>query len=89
MAVEVSGKRFPMPKTLNSSRSLKRALEAGQTWRMLGAKMQITLVGNILVHYKLGKDGAVRVPNSVAAKATIEKYLKQHKAVLMRAKPAA
>ena len=63
-----------------------RALQAGQVWRMAKAKLQVQLVGNILVHYKLGKPDAVRVPNSIAAKTTVEQFLKQHKAVLMRMK---
>lgn len=53
---------------------------------MAKAKLQIQLVGNVLVHYKLGKPDAVRVPNSIAAKTAIEKFLKEHKAVLMRQK---
>lgn len=63
-----------------------RSLQAGQVWRMAKAKLQIQLVGNILVHYKLGKHDAVRVPNSIAAKRAVEQFLKQHKAVLMRIK---
>jgi hypothetical protein len=35
-----------------------------------------------LVHYKLGKPDAVRVPNSCNGIKTIEKYLKSQKAVL-------
>jgi len=61
---------------------------AGQIWTMAGAKLRVQLVGKILVHYKLGKDDAVRVANSIAAISTVEKFLKKHKAVLLVVKPA-
>lgn len=75
-----------MPKTKSPARPRQPLLQAGQVWRMAKAKLQIQLVGNVLVHYKLGKPDAVRVPNSIAAKTAIEKFLKEHKAVLMRQK---
>jgi len=40
------------------------------------------MVGKLLVHYKLGKHNAVRIPNSIGSKKDIEKYLKKNKAVL-------
>lgn len=75
-----------MPNTKRPQRPRSLSLQAGQVWRMAKAKLQVQLVGNILVHYKLGKPDAVRVPNSIAAKAAVEQFLKQHKAVLMRMK---
>ena len=50
---------------------------------MREAILQVTMVGKLLVHYKLGKPDAVRVSNSVNSIATIEKYLKAQKAVLV------
>jgi hypothetical protein len=41
------------------------------------------MVGKLLVHYKLGRHNAVRVPNSCNCIKTIEKYLKGKKAVLV------
>lgn len=58
-------------------------LADGQVWRMPEAILQVTMVGKLLVHYKLGKPNAIRVSNSVKSIATIEKYLKAHKAVLV------
>jgi hypothetical protein len=58
-------------------------LADGQVWRMAGTMLQVTRVGKLLVHYKLGKTGAVRVSNSVNSITAIEKYLKAHKAVLV------
>jgi hypothetical protein len=77
-----------MPKTKSPARPRQRLLQAGQVWRMAKAKLQlqIQLVGNVLVHYKLGKPDAVRVPNSIASKTAIEKFLKERKAVLTRIK---
>ena len=50
---------------------------------MSEATLQVTMVGKLLVHYKLGKPNAIRVSNSVKSIATIEKYLKENKAVLV------
>jgi hypothetical protein len=71
-----------MTKTKPSSRAHQKPLEAGQLWRMTGANLQVGMVGKLLVHYKLGKPGAVRVSNSCNGIKTIEKYLKANKAVL-------
>jgi len=57
-------------------------LAAGQTWRMAETKLVVGMVGKLLVHYKLGKPDAIRVANSCNGIKTIEKYLKEHHAVL-------
>jgi hypothetical protein len=77
-----------MVKIKKTPRARQRPLEPGQVWRMPKARMQIQFVGKLLVHYKLGKPGAVRVHNSVGGKKSVEKYLKANKAVLMRKKAA-
>lgn len=46
-------------------------------------KLRVDMVGKLLVHYKLGKHNAVRVPNSIGSKTDIEKFLKKNKAVLL------
>jgi hypothetical protein len=58
-------------------------LEAGQVWRVAEFNLQVNLVGKLLVHYKLAKPDAVRIPNLINSKTTIEKYLKKNKAVLI------
>ncbi len=58
-------------------------LVTGQVWRMAGADLQVGMIGKLLVHYKLGKPQALRVPNSCSGIKTIEKYLKANKAVLV------
>ena len=71
-----------MIKTKPVRRIRPQLLEAGQLWRMAEANLQVSMVGKLLVHYKLGKPNAVRVSNSCNGIKTIEKYLKANKAVL-------
>ena len=59
-------------------------LETGQLWRMAELNLRVGLVGKLLVHYKLAKPDAVRSSNSCSSKATVEKYLKKNKAVLVQ-----
>ena len=47
--------------------------------------LQVGMIGKWLVHYKLAKPDAVRIPNSCSARAAVEKYLKKNKAVLVKA----
>jgi hypothetical protein len=71
-----------MMKTKPISRVRPQLLEAGQLWHMAEANLCVQEVGKLLVHYKLGKPNAVRIPNSCNGIKTIEKYLKANKAVL-------
>ena len=71
-----------MIKIKSPRRIRQQPLAAGQLWRMAEANLQVAMVGKLLVHYKLGKPNAVRVPNSCNGIKTIEKYLKANKAVL-------
>jgi len=71
-----------MKKIKAPPRVRQQPLEAGQLWRMAEANLQVLMVGKLLVHYKLGRLNAVRVPNSCNCIKTIEKYLKAKKAVL-------
>ncbi len=73
-----------MTKTKPARRARLQPLETGQVWRMADLNLQVGLVGKLLVHYKLSKPNAVRIANSVSGKATVEKYLKKNKAVLVR-----
>jgi hypothetical protein len=73
-----------MIKTKPVRRVRRKPLEAGQVWRMAEANLQVEMVGKLLVHYKLAKPNAVRIPNSIGGKTTIEKFLKKNKAVLVR-----
>jgi hypothetical protein len=66
-------------------RARMKPLEAGQVWRMAELHLKVESVGKLLVHYKLAKPDAIRMPNLVNGKTTIEKYLKKNKAVLMKA----
>jgi hypothetical protein len=55
---------------------------------MAELNLQVGMVGKLLVHYKLAKPNAVRIPNLVGSITTVEKYLKKNKAVLEAATPA-
>src|SRR5271154_4281341 len=72
----------------SASKTVRRArlqpLEAGQVWRMAELNLQVGLVGKLLVHYKLAAPNAVRVSNSVGGRASVEKYLKIGRAVLVK-----
>jgi hypothetical protein len=61
----------------------QQPLAAGQIWRMAEANLQVVMVGKLLVHYKLGRHDAVRIPHSCNCIKTIEKYLKTKKALLV------
>ena len=67
-----TARRVPMP-----------PLAAGQVWHVAGLHLRVARVGPLLVDFKLAKPDAVRIPNRIGAKATISKYLKKHKAVLV------
>jgi len=71
-----------MKKIKTPHRVVQQPLAAGQLWRMVEANLQVVMVGKLLVHYKLGKPDAVRVPHSCNCIKIIEKYLKSKKAVL-------
>ena len=60
-------------------------LATGQCWRMGEADLKVTLVGKLLVHYKLGKIDALRVSNSINSITVIQRFLKKNKAVLIPA----
>jgi len=60
-------------------------LADGQVWHMAESRLQVDMVGKLLVHYKLGKHNAVRVSNSIGSKTNVEKFLKKNKAVLLPA----
>jgi hypothetical protein len=72
-----------MEKTKTTPRIPATPLAAGQVWRVAGLNLRVARVGPLLVDYKLAKPDAVRVPNKMGGKATISKYLKKNKAVLI------
>ena len=73
-----------MKKSKPPRRRPAKPLEAGQIWRVAGMHLQVSMVGKLLVHYKLAKPGTLRIPNLVNGRATIEKYLKKNRAVLLK-----
>jgi hypothetical protein len=81
-AIEGAGAGWGMKKNSPVRRAPQPPLAAGQIWRMADGNLEVGMVGKLLVHYKLGKANAVRVPNSCNGIKTIEKFLKEKKAVL-------
>jgi len=77
-----------MKKSKPSPRSPKLVLETGQLWRVADLNLRVGMIGKILVHYKLAKPNAVRIPNSVSGKTTLEKYIKKNKGVLIKEESA-
>jgi len=74
-----------MRKIKSTRRTRLQPLETGQVWRMAESNLEVGMIGKLLVHYKLGKPNAVRIPNSCSGITTIQKYLKEKKAVLITA----
>ena len=73
-----------MTKTKAPRPILKQPLETGQLWRVADLNLRVGMIGKILVHYKLARPNAIRIPNSVSGKTTLEKYLKDNKGVLVK-----
>jgi hypothetical protein len=71
-----------MIKLKSVSHIVQPRLEAGQLWRMAEANLHVDMVGKLLVHYKLGKPNALRVPRSCNSIKSVEQYLKTNNAVL-------
>ncbi len=61
-----------------------KPLETGQVWRMEDSRLHIERVGKRLVHYKLFRGQAKRTPSSLSNKESVERYLKDNKAVLVQ-----
>ena len=76
--------RKTKPNAKPARRSSLRPLADGQVWRMAELNLKVESVGKLLVHYKLAKPDAIRMPNLVNSISTIQKYLKKNKAVLAR-----
>jgi hypothetical protein len=74
-----------MTKGKPTPRARLQPLITGQVWRMAEANLQVGMIGKLLVHYKLGRHNAVRIPNSCGGITTIQKFLKEKKAVLVTA----
>lgn len=61
-------------------------LETGQLWKMNDSRVEITMVGKLLVHFRHFRGDAKRTSHtSLQSKADLEKYLKKHKAVVVSA----
>lgn len=73
-----------MSKITPKRRFRLQPLETGQVWRTSEMDLQVGMIGKLLVHYKLGRPDAVRIPNSCSGRKAVEKYLKHNRAVLLK-----
>ncbi len=63
-----------------------KPLQTGQHWDVKGKQIEITAIGKLLVNYRLTKHCGMRRPfNFVESKADLEKYLKDQKAIVVKA----
>jgi len=65
------------------ARSLLQPLESGQVWQLEDSRLEIGLVGKTLVHYKHFKGDMKRSPGALLNKITLEKFLRENRAVLV------
>jgi hypothetical protein len=61
-----------------------KPLENGQIWRLGELHLKVEMIGKLLVEYRLAKPKAVRTPISICGIATLKKYMKKNKAVLIQ-----
>jgi hypothetical protein len=64
--------------------SQSREFQTGQVWRMGEDRLQIQLVGKLLVHYRHFRGVAKRPPSTFSAKGDLDKFLSANKAILLR-----
>lgn len=73
-----------MKNKTRQSRVLLTPLQTGQVWQLADSHLRIGLVGRTLVHYKHYKGLAKASPVFLSSKGALEKFLEEHKAVLLQ-----
>ena len=66
-----------------TKRVILAPFQPGQVWKLDGSKVEIGLVGKLLVHYRHYRNKAQRVPTLLASKAQLEAFLRRQKATLV------
>ena len=56
--------------------------QPGQVWELDGSKVEIGLVGKLLVHYRHYRNKTHGVPTSLASKTQLGAFLRKQKAIL-------
>ncbi len=77
-----------MNRIRNKNLTVEQTFEVGQIWEFKDSNLHIGLVGKTLVHYKHYRNELKRAPVSLANKATLAKFLRANRAVLVRQKRA-
>ena len=68
---------------MNKTRTPLAVLQTGQVWELEGSKVQISMVGKLLVHYRHSRAKAQRVPISLSSIADLQAFLLEKKAILV------
>src|SRR2546422_2063917 len=73
-----------MKNKIRKRRVALQPFQSGQIWQMEDSILQIGLIGKTLVHYKHFKGQMKRSPVSLLNKNSLERFLQEHRAVLVR-----
>jgi hypothetical protein len=61
-----------------------KPFQTGQVWKLADSKIQIRLVGKLLVHYRHFRADQPRASTSLTSKTKLEKFLRENQAVLVQ-----
>jgi hypothetical protein len=76
-----------MKNKIRKNRALLQPFQTGQIWKMEDSNLEIGLIGKTLVHYKHYRVQMKGSPVSLSNKDTLERYLQDKEAVLVRRQP--
>lgn len=80
----------PKKSTSVRKRAVTPAIAVGQMWQLKVGQMQITGIGKLLASYKVFRaPGQKGVQTQMSGIGSLQKYLRDNKAALMTAAPAA
>ena len=69
---------------MTASGSRTKILKSGQLWKTAGGRLEITMLGKTLVHFRIFKGDFKRTTASgLLNQVAFQLYLKRHKAVLV------
>ena len=61
----------------------QKAFKSGQVWQLADSRVQIGIVGKLLVHYRRYTPKQLRVPTSLTSKVKLEALLRLNRAALV------
>jgi hypothetical protein len=69
---------------MTKNRIPPKPFQSGQVWELEDSSVKISLVGDLLVHYKHYRGRNPRGPTSLASKTQLEQFLKEKKGILVQ-----